>query len=139
MSGVNSEVVKRKRIALNYTQEKLAEKAELSRSQIQRIEKENINCGIETVKKYDLQGQVDREFANEKESGRYDIISECKNSQRFLENIKNELKNKEEKIKKEECSKWDKIHEDKKPLHKECFFVQMELKEEYCNLYLHIL
>lgn len=30
MSGVNSEVVKRKRIALNYTQEKLAEKAELS-------------------------------------------------------------------------------------------------------------
>lgn len=26
MSGVNSEVVKRKRIALNYTQEKLAEK-----------------------------------------------------------------------------------------------------------------
>ena len=46
MSGVNSEVVKRKRIALNYTQEKLAEKAELSRSQIQRIEKENINCGI---------------------------------------------------------------------------------------------
>ena len=87
----------------------------------------------EAVKKYDLQGQVDREFANEKESGRYDIISECKNSQRFLENIKNELKNKEEKIKKEECSKWDKIHEDKKPLHKECFFVQMELKEEYCS------
>ena len=76
---------------------------------------------------------MDREFANEKESGRYDIISECKNSQRFLENIKNELKNKEEKIKKEECSKWDKIHEDKKPLHKECFFVQMELKEEYCS------
>ena len=51
MSGVNSEVVKRKRIALNYTQEKLAEKAELSRSQIQRIEKENINCDIETVKR----------------------------------------------------------------------------------------
>ena len=51
MSGVNSEVVKRKRIALNYTQEKLAEKAEFSRSQIQRIEKENINCGIETVKR----------------------------------------------------------------------------------------
>ena len=51
MSGINSEVVRRKRIALNYTQEKLAEEARLSRSHIQRIEKENINCSIETVKK----------------------------------------------------------------------------------------
>ena len=39
MSGINGEVVRRKRIALNYTQEKLAEEAGLSRSHIQRIEK----------------------------------------------------------------------------------------------------
>lgn len=51
MSGINGAMVRRKRIALNYTQEKLAEKARLSRSQIQRIERGNINCSIKTVKK----------------------------------------------------------------------------------------
>lgn len=51
MSGINGAVVRKKRIALNYTQEKLAEMAGLSRSQIQRIERGNVNCSIETVKK----------------------------------------------------------------------------------------
>ena len=82
------------------------------------------------VEKYDVQNQVDRESANRKEPGRHDIILECEISQKFLQDTKNLIKNKKEKIESEKCNNIDR---EEKLLQERCFDVRIKWGKEYCS------